>query len=155
MKILLAIDGSIDSQAAIEEVSRRLYPLNTKIRIVSAYEKIPVIKTDGSMGVSQEFFAESDRFALKAAEDTIENAAKFLHKKNPTLTITTVVIEGDPKSVILEEAEKFDADLIVVGSHGCGVVERFLLGSVSHEVSLHAKCSVLKNVQWSAAKCNY
>jgi len=54
-----------------------------------------------------------------------------------------LAIEGTPKSVILEEAEIFGADLIVVGSHGCGVVERFLLGSVSHEVSLHAKCSVL------------
>ena len=143
MKILLAIDGSAHSKAAIEEVARTLFPLNTKVRIVSAYEKIPVITTDGSMGVSQEFFAESDRFALKAAEDTIENAAKILRKKNPTLIITTIAIEGAPKSVILEEAERFVADLIVVGSHGCGVVERFLLGSVSHAVSLHANCSVL------------
>jgi len=143
MKILLAIDGSAHSKAAIEEVARRLFPVNTKVRIVSAYEKIPLITTEGSLGVSQEFYAESDRFALKAAEDTIENAAKFLRKKNPALTITTAVIEGTPKSVILEEAEIFGADLIVVGSHGCGVIERFLLGSVSHAVSLHAKCSVL------------
>ena len=66
----------------------------------------------------------------------------MFRKKNPALTITTVVIEGSPKSVILKEAETFGADLIVVGSHGSGAVERFLLGSVSHAVSLHAKCSV-------------
>ena len=143
MKILLAIDGSAHSKAAIEEVARRLFPLKTKVRIVSAYEKIPLITTEGSMGESQEFYAESDRFALKAAEDTIENAAKILHKKNPALTITTIVIEGAPKNVILEEAGTFGANLIVVGSHGCGVVERFLLGSVSQAVSLRAKCSVL------------
>jgi len=143
MKILLAIDGSAHSKAAIEEVARKLFPLNTKVRIVSAYEKVPLITNEGSLGASQKFYAETDRLVLKAAEDTIENAAKFLHKKNPMLTITTAVIEGAPKSVILEEAEIFGADLIVVGSHGSGIVERFLLGSVSHAVSLHAKCSVL------------
>ena len=52
------------------------------------------------------------------------------------------MIEGPPKLVILEEAEKFGADLIVVGSHGYGFVERFLLGSVSQAVAVHAKCSV-------------
>ena len=65
-----------------------------------------------------------------------------MREKNPALTVTTVAIEGSPKSVILEEAEKFGADLIVVGSHGYGMVEGFLLGSVSNAVALHAKCSV-------------
>ena len=50
--------------------------------------------------------------------------------------------EGSPKQAILQEAEKFDADLIVVGSHGRGAVRRFLLGSISQSVALHAKCSV-------------
>ena len=66
----------------LRRLSRRLFPLNTKVRIVSAYEKIPLITTEGLLGVSQEFYVESDRLALKAAEDTIENTAKFLRKKN-------------------------------------------------------------------------
>ena len=90
----------------------------------------------GPMGVSQEYYAEANHYALKAAENTTENAAKILRKKNPTLTITTIVIEGSPKSVILKEAETFGADLIVVGSHGYGVVERFY-------VRLGFSCSVI------------
>lgn len=143
MKILLATDGSAYSKAAVEEVARRPFPPNTKVRIVSSYESTPLITTAMTpMGVSQEYYAKVDHYALKAAENTTENAAKILRKKNPTLTITTIVIEGSPKSVILNEAETFGADLIVVGSHGYGVVERFMLGSVSHAVSLYAKCSV-------------
>ena len=73
------------------------------------------------MGVSQEYSVATDNYALKAAENITENASKILRKKNPTLTIITIVIEGSPKSVILKEAETFGADLIVVGSYSYGL----------------------------------
>ena len=142
MKILLATDGSAHSKAAVEEVANRPFPLKTEVRIVSAYAKISLLMKTEPMGASQEYYAEANHYALQKAKNTIENAAKILRNKNPALTVTTIVIEGSPKSVILEEAEKFGADLIIVGSHGSGAIERFLLGSVSHAVSLHAKCSV-------------
>ena len=142
MKILLATDGSEHSKTAVKEVARRPFPLNTKVRIVSAYERTPLITTMEPMGVSKEYYAAADHNALKVAENASENAANVLRKKNSSLTITLTVIEGPPKSVILKEAEKFGADLIVVGSHGYGAVNRFMLGSVSHAVSLHAQCSV-------------
>lgn len=142
MKILLAIDGSEQSEAAVEEVAVRPFPPCTDVRIVTAYELTPLITKLEPMGVSQGFYAKVDNFAIKAAEDVTENAAKILRKKNPALIVTTIVIEGSPKSVVLEEAEKLGADLIVVGSHGHGMIERFLLGSVSQAVALHAKCSV-------------
>lgn len=142
MKILLAADGSPHSKAAVEEVARRPFPPNTKARIVTAYESPPLIATTEPISMSQMFYAEAHRLALKKAENSAENAAKILRRKNSSLTISTVVTEGSPKSVILHEAETFGADLIVVGSHGYGTVKRFMLGSVSHAVSLHAKCSV-------------
>ena len=142
MKILLATDGSAHSKAAVEEVASRPFPLNTEVRIVSAYDKSSLTMHMEPMGALREYYAEIDQKAVKLAENATEHAAKILRKKNPTLTITTIVIEGSPKRVILKEAETFGADLIVVGSHGYGGVERFMLGSVSHAVSLHAKCSV-------------
>ena len=142
MKILLAIDGSEHSKTTIDEIAGRPYPPNTKVRIVSAYKTTPIIASVEPMDAPQGYYAEAAKYALKSAKDITENAAKILRKKNPALTVTTVVIDDSPKSAILEEAEKFGADLIVVGSHGQGGVERFLLGSVSQAVSLHAKCSV-------------
>ncbi|PKN59600.1 MAG: universal stress protein, partial [Deltaproteobacteria bacterium HGW-Deltaproteobacteria-11] len=56
--------------------------------------------------------------------------------------VTPVILEGQPKEVILDEAENWGADLIIVGSRGHGAVRRFLLGSVSFAVALNAPCSV-------------
>lgn len=142
MRILLAMDDAAHSKVVLEKVAGRPYLPNTIVYIVSAYETTPLLSAIEPMGVAHEYYAEADRNALKSAVDTVENAAKILHSKNPSLTITTAAIEGKPKSVILKEAETFGADLIIVGSHGHGIIERFLLGSVSLAVALHAKCSV-------------
>jgi nucleotide-binding universal stress UspA family protein len=142
MKIFLAMDDSKHSKIVLEKVAHTPYPPNTMVHIVSAYETTPLLSAIEPMGVSHEYYAEVDRNALKAAENIVENAAKILHTKNPSLTITAAAIEGKPKNVILEESETFGADLIIVGSHGHGIIERFLLGSVSLAVALHAKCSV-------------
>jgi nucleotide-binding universal stress UspA family protein len=52
------------------------------------------------------------------------------------------VIEERPYRVILNEAESWQADLIVFGSHGRSGFDRVVMGSVSEAVALHATCSV-------------
>ena len=59
------------------------------------------------------------------------------------MTISTEVLFGSPDSRIVETAEQWHADLIVIGSHGYSRWERLLLGSVSDSVLHHAPCSVL------------
>ncbi|MEO5947996.1 MAG: universal stress protein [Chitinophagaceae bacterium] len=142
MKILLATDGSAHSKAMVKKFAGRTFAPNTKIRVISAYESGVYMMYAAPMGGLNEYYADAKKHSLKLAEDAIENAATILRKVNPKLSVSTAVLEGSAKSVILKEAEKFGANLIVVGSHGHGAVAGFLLGSVSQAVALHAKCSV-------------
>ncbi len=143
MKILLATDGSGYNKTAVEEFACKPFPPGTQILVVSAYNHSSLImSTAAPMGGLAGYYEEADNAALKYAEDAVENTAAILRKKNAALLITTRVVKGSPKHAILDESEKFGAGLIVVGSHGHGALERFLLGSVAQAVAMHAKCSV-------------
>jgi nucleotide-binding universal stress UspA family protein len=143
MKILIATDGSKHSNAAVEEFAKRSFTPATEIKIISAYQRSSfVLGTAAPMGALNDYHAEIDSNAKKEAQDAVEKAFKLLSKKHPKTLVDTVVVEGSPKNAILKEAEKFRADLIVVGSHGHGFVKRFLIGSVAQAVALHAPCSV-------------
>lgn len=142
MKILLAIDGSSCSQAAVNEVASRPWPASSEIKIVSAFE-VPLSPTPEAWALSSEYFDQIERVARAQAQAVVEAAAaKIEAGRDQAVSVTTGVLIGSPRSAILEESEDWKADLIVVGSHGYGPWQRFLLGSVSQAVVSHAKCSV-------------
>jgi nucleotide-binding universal stress UspA family protein len=128
MKVLIGVDDSSFSQAAVESVSNRLWKAGTQIKIVSA--------------VDDHFASSEDRNHYETARRAVDRAVETLRQSNNQFELSGEIVEGAPKEVILDEAEKWGADLIVVGSHGRRGLDRFLLGSVSQAVALHAKCSV-------------
>lgn len=72
----------------------------------------------------------------------MDKAAGEIREKAPDLRVEVEALEGSPKKVIVEETERWGADLIILGSHGYGAVKRFLLGSVAHATVLHTPRSV-------------
>lgn len=143
MRILLAIDGSEHSEAAVDEITHRHYPADSEVRVISVIEPLMPLSAE-SLATSAGYHGELEKIERERARHAIEKAAARLRESigGGSVKITTDVLSGSPKGVILEDAEAFGADLIVVGSHGRGMLERFLLGSVSQAVALHAKCSV-------------
>ena len=70
----------------------------------------------------------------------LETVARELRESG--LIVSTVVRDGDPKRVLLREAEYWAADCIFVGSQGLSRVERLVIGSVSSAIAARAHCSV-------------
>jgi nucleotide-binding universal stress UspA family protein len=144
MRVLLAIDGSGHSDAAVAEVARRHVPAPGEVRIVSVIEASFFPATFAGDGGSMSLYADIERAANERAHAAVDKAAVTLlaDEENRQLKVTTGVLSGSASRAILDEADAFGADLIVVGSHGHGHFKRFVLGSVSQAVALHANCSV-------------
>ena len=142
MKILLAVDGSSCSDLAVEEVARRPWPEGSSIKVLTTFE-LPSPPTPEGWALPANYFEDMDVALRKQAQNIVDRAITTLKPKiDKTIAIDAQIIPGPPRSVILDEAETWGADLIVVGSHGYRAWERFLLGSVSQSVVSHAKCSV-------------
>ena len=126
-KVLLATDGSETSMAAAEALAGRPWPEGSQFRIVSVEEPW-ALKGSSVRNIEQ-------------AQEAVSSAARVLASAG--LEAIGDVLSGSTRDVILEEAKKWRADLIVVGSHGRRGFKRFLLGSVSEAVAMNAHCSVV------------
>jgi nucleotide-binding universal stress UspA family protein len=139
MKILLAIDGSPCSEAAVREVASRPWPAESEVVIVTAINA-PLVPDPFLIGVM--VYEEMMERQRKEAPGMLEKAAEQIRGHGSALRVSTKVLHGAAKEKIVEEAEQWGADLIVLGSHGYGAISRFVLGSVSHAVAMHSPCSV-------------
>lgn len=143
MKILIAVDGSPQSKTAVEKLPK-FVKTATQIKLISVIERIYIVGAE-PYAVSSDFYSDVEATQQKNAEEYINDAKTALAEilGNTETEILTEVFIGNPSQSIVEEAEKWQADLIVVGSHGYGFWQRTLLGSVSDAVIHHAPCSVL------------
>jgi nucleotide-binding universal stress UspA family protein len=138
MNILLATDGSPYSEAAIREVAGRTWPAGSEVKVLSVFEP-PFAPTADALYTSSDYFAEAEKKARAAVDEAV---SALEAREDKALKVTPEVASGSAKKVIVDVAEEWGADLIVVGSHGYPALKRLLLGSVSQALALHAPCSV-------------
>ena len=122
----------------IESVIERPWPVGSEVRVIS----VPVSGGRGQSGYIDVASWEAIRGSSIIEANRIVNEALGWLQKNQ-LKAEGTVSEGldGPRALILDEAEQWEADLIVAGSHGLRGWDRFL-GSVSETLALHALCSV-------------
>jgi nucleotide-binding universal stress UspA family protein len=143
MKILLAVDDSDFSRAAADAVIKAFSRADAAVHVLHVVDPLKLAPSFVGTGVGPSVpadFAGVIEEWLDQAEILVSQTAKVLASAG--FHVSTSVLEGDAKSQILDFAEKWQPNLIVVGSHGRTGIGRFLLGSVSEAIARHARCSV-------------
>lgn len=133
MKILLPVDGSYCSLAAAHEVAHRPWPEGSIVRMIYVSE---------SQGEDRDVYPPKKGRPFPPPPEPLGKALGAFEGAAGSLAVEARILHGSPKVAILDEAEQWGADLIVLGAQGTTGIERFLIGSVSLAVAAHAKCSV-------------
>ena len=137
--VLLALDGSKASKQAIRKIITWLHPDEVAFHAISV---VPERLTD----LGLEVLGKSEAKALmapvrKQAQVLLaESRKKFLQAG---FQVDTKLLEGNPRTQIVEAAQRLKTQLVCVGSKGLSGIERFTLGSVSEWVSTYSPSSVL------------
>ena len=141
IRTLVCIDGSAGSNAAVAAVTAgRQWPAGTEAEVLIVCDPVTPTAVGSLLPPVTQWTAAFNDEQKAEAEKTLQPAVAQLRSAN--LTAHGVVRAGDPRWVILKEAEDWNVDAIFVGARGLSRIERFLLGSVSSAVASRAHCSV-------------
>lgn len=138
-RILIGVDGSRGSMAAVSAVAAREWPSKTEFRVVGALgDRSGPAKLlyNGSKG----YEVELTKLRRSHTERKVEQAVQRLALAG--LQAVASVLSGDARSVLVKEAKSWGADCIFLGCRGQGALDRFLMGSVSSAIASHAPCTV-------------
>jgi len=138
MRILLAVDGSYHSDAALETVMNRPWPESTEVLVLTVIE--PLSNKLGPF-VPQKVI-EAQQLLEEDLTEVCKQAGARLAEKFGAGKVKTEIVEGNPKDKILENARNWGSQLIVMGSHGGGGFSGLPLGSVSNAILSTAPCNV-------------
>ena len=134
--LVVGVDGSDGARAALRFAVDEARLRDARLRVVTAWH-VPVLAYGG--GIAPPPLPDMGDDLESAARASVENALAGVASDG--VEIETVVREGRPVEVLLEEAE--GADLLIVGSRGLGGFGGLLLGSVSAQCAQHAHCPVV------------
>jgi nucleotide-binding universal stress UspA family protein len=136
-QILIPLDFSHHAESILEWGAHLAREHGSRVVLVHAYH-LPVEfqQLEGAY-LPPDFWTN----VKTEAQQTLERHAAALRERG--IEVETVVREGYPATVILEEAEERRADLIVIGTRGLSGLKHLLLGSIAERVVQKAPCPVL------------
>jgi len=152
MKILIGYDGSESSDAAIDDLKRAGLPRDSEALVISVgdllmsspstAEIVNAALTSSRVAASLKHAQTHATRVIKEAGEFATKAADELRSQFPEWNVKSDVITGTPAWELIDAANRWNADLVVVGSHGRSAIGRLFLGSVSKKLATDAICSV-------------
>ena len=140
LRLLIGVDNSPYSNAAVDAVYRREWPNGTEVLLLAVVDTVMAVTPGPALPSILKWIEMGDEENLAHVRQIFEPSAEKL--SSARLNVAVKIRGGNPADGIIEEAESWGADCIFVGAKGVRGVERLLLGSVSSAVSARAHCSV-------------
>ncbi|HNS16588.1 MAG TPA: universal stress protein [Bacteroidales bacterium] len=137
--ILVPIDFSDLAVDVIQMATNLAKAFNGSIRLVHVVS--PQYPYYVGLEMSTEIIQDIEAEDMHKIENDLKAMELFIQQKD--IEVSSVLLEGKKVSAIIEESERIEADLIVIGSETLGLFSRTFLGSVSEGVLRKASCPVL------------
>jgi len=137
--ILVPVDGSATSVRALREAIGLARQQATELELVYVMEDVLFLENEAYIN-----YEEVQRSARKGGERTLAQAQALVRQADMTAEERLLEARGERiANVIIEEARRWPADLIVIGTHGRSGFSRILFGSVAEGVVRMAHVPVL------------
>jgi nucleotide-binding universal stress UspA family protein len=141
LKIIVAIDESPCSEAALDALLERNWDSQTEVLLLTVLQPI-ASQMDFAAGFMVSPLLEPDPVQFTQMQSFVDEQVHRLQAVFSKERVYGKTVQGDPADIIIDYAKSWDADLVMVGSHGRKGFEKFLLGSVAEKVAKNAQCSV-------------
>jgi len=143
-RILVATDGSETSELAVQQAARLAKDQHAQLRVVHVVEQSRLaFAAAGPMAVDLEGVLEALRKAGQQALDRARATAQGLGVTAETAIVGDEALDDRVAVVLAQEAKRWNADLIVLGTHGRRGIDHLLMGSVAEAVARIAPAHVL------------
>jgi nucleotide-binding universal stress UspA family protein len=139
VRVLIGVDNSSDSRAAIDAVCNRHWPKGTEVGLLAVVDTVMAI-SDPAEPSAVKWIEVAEKQNWGQVREILEPVVQKLRRAG--LHTEVLIRRGNPADEILQEAHTWDADCIFVGAKGTRGIDRLLLGSVSSAVSARAHCAV-------------
>ncbi|KAG8369088.1 hypothetical protein BUALT_Bualt15G0113800 [Buddleja alternifolia] len=151
-KLLVAVDASDESAYALSWCLNNIVSqqISSKDTLILLFAKTP-LAVNSAMDSTGYMFSSSiittmEKYGNEVAQSVMEKATRLCKdyiNDDDQVKVETLVEHGDQRDVICEVAERLKVDLLIMGSHGYGLIKRAFLGSVSNHCAQNVKCPVL------------
>jgi nucleotide-binding universal stress UspA family protein len=134
--ILVPVDGSDNSYRALDAALLLSEKLSSNITVIHVMEQFPITHIG-----SEKLLSEVLEAYKKENQIILSKCSEIATQKG--LTIKTLLLQGNPASVILDYSKKEKFDLLIMGTRGLGKFKELILGSVSGKIVHHSPCAVM------------